>query len=117
MSLNTVYERDLLYPTDNISDPGSIHVEILNPTKAGRMPVVIDCKTTHSPVKNISSIIRVMQSDIFDRILVDIKKNVDLYIKTVSFEDLKNQYGDAAYLKVVFDGEHVLYEGVNEAKV
>lgn len=116
MSLNAVYERDLLYPTDNISDPGSIHVEILNPTKAGRMPVVIECKTAHSPIKNINAIIRVMQSDIFDRILVDIKKNVDLYIRTHSFEDLQSQYAGAAFVKVFFEGEQIRYEGTEQVQ-
>ena len=38
MEMSVVYERDLLYPTDNVNDPGCIHVEVLSPNKSGKMP-------------------------------------------------------------------------------
>lgn len=112
MEKNTVYERDLLYPTDSINDPGCIHVEVLNPNKSGKMPIVIESKTNHSPIKYINAIIRIMQIDIFDRIHIEVKDSADLFIKTS--QDMKKDYGDKPYIKVVFDGEKAQYMGIEE---
>jgi hypothetical protein len=115
MSMSSVYERDLLYPTENIAEPGSIHVEILNPNKVSKMPVILESRTAHSPLKHMDYIIRVMQTEIFDRILVDIKKNVNLYIKTN--EDLKKEFKGKNYLQVVFSGDKIEYTGVDELEI
>lgn len=112
MSANPVFERDLLYPTESVNEPGSIHVIVLNPNKNGKMPVIIENKTTHSPVKYLDSIIRIMQSDIFDRILVNIKNNVELYI--TSNDELSSITGGKKYLLVTFAGDRNEYKGVNE---
>ncbi len=80
MSAEALFEKDMLYPTDNSIEPGCIHIRIMGPDSRSRLPVLILAKSGHSPVKYIDSIIRLMQTDIFDRIFVDIKKNVDIYI-------------------------------------
>lgn len=106
-----VYERDLLYPTDNMFEPGSIHVEMLQPNKKGSMPVLIESRTAHSPKKYIDSIIRIMQSDIFDRIHIDVKHNLNLYIKT---NDVIRQEEDCKeYILVVFHGDKIEFKGVD----
>lgn len=81
MMTDVLFEKDMLYPTDNSIEPGCIHIRVLSPDNSNKLPVLIEDKSNHSPMKYIDSIIRLMQTDIFDRILVDIKKNVDLYIK------------------------------------
>jgi hypothetical protein len=80
MSTEVLFEKDMLYPTDNSIEPGCIHIRILSPDNRSRLPVLIQAKSNHSPIKYIDSIVRLMQTDIFDRILVDIRKNVELYI-------------------------------------
>ena len=112
MNKNAMFEKDLLYPTANISEPGSIHVEILNPNKNGRMPVVIESKTSHSPVEYITSIMQIIQGDIFDRIHVDVKANVQMYLKLD--DEIKSQYGDKKYLMVVFDGERIDFKAIDD---
>ena len=107
-----MYERDLLYPTESINEPGSIHVEVLNPNKKGKMPVVIESKTSQSPVKYIDSIIRIMQSDIFDRILINIKNSIELYI--VSNDDISSVSGGKKYIYAIFSGDKIEYKGVDE---
>lgn len=81
MSTEVLFEKDMLYPTDNSIEPGCIHIRILSPDNRSRLPVLIQAKSSHSPIRYIDSIIRLMQTDIFDRIFVDIRKNVELYIK------------------------------------
>lgn len=108
---NIMFEKDLLYPTANVSEPGGIHVEIVNPNKKGRMPVIVESKTSHSPVEYINAIITIIQSDIFDRINVDVRKNVDLYIRLA--EELKPKYGNKNYLLVVFNWEKIEYKGMD----
>ena len=114
MSDSVLYSRDLLYLTDKIYEPGSVHIEVLSPTEKGKMPVVIEGKTPHSPVKYLESIIRVMQTDIFDRIHIDVKSNVSLYVSVKNNEELKKLSGGKPYIKVIFDDDRVTYEGVPE---
>lgn len=112
MENSIVYERDLLYPTDNVNDPGCIHVEVLNPNKAGKMPILIESKTTHSPVKYINSIIRIMQMDIFDRIHIEVKDSARLYIKANA--ELMKEYGNKNYIKIIVSGDKFEYLGIDE---
>ena len=112
MEKNTVYERDLLYPTDNVNDPGCIHVEVLNPNKLGKMPILIESKTSHSPVKYINSIIRIMQIDIFDRIHIEVKDSARLFIKTN--DELMKEYDNKKFVKIVVHGDKFEYIGIDE---
>ena len=112
MSKSVVFERDLLYPTGNLSEPGSIHIEVLGPNKKSKMPIVIESKTAHSPVDYINSIIGIMQGDIFDRININVKANADLYIK--SSAELKQRFGEHNYIKIVFEGNNINYCAVDD---
>ncbi len=98
-----LFERDLLFPTDNILDPGILHARILNPNNS-KMPVVVETKSSHSAAENISSVLDVLQKDIFDRINIRIYDNTQVYI--LLNEADKELYGDVRYLKVVFKGIH-----------
>jgi len=115
MDKKVLYSRDMLYPTENLYEPGSVHVDVLSPDKSARLSVIVESKTEHSLVKNIDSIVRIMQNDIFDRILVNIKSNVSLYLKTN--EELKKDYGGKEYLKVIFNGETIDFEPVEEFEI
>lgn len=112
MQDNVMYERDLLYPTDSIFEPGCIRIVVKGPNSNAAIPIIIECKTSHSPIKYINSIVQIMQSDIFDRIYINLKKNANLYIKTP--EGLKKEYNDSTYLLVRFDEDRINYVGVNE---
>lgn len=112
MEKSIVYERDLLYPTDNVNDPGCIHIEVLNPNKSGKMPILIESKTPHSPVKHINSIIRIMQMDIFDRIHIEVKNSARLYIK--ASDELMKEYENKKFIKIIVDGDKFEYIGIDE---
>ncbi|MGI6669591.1 MAG: hypothetical protein ACOX4M_09555 [Acetivibrionales bacterium] len=111
MNFEVLYERDMLYPTDNSIEPGSIHIKILSPDSNAKIPVIIESKTSHSPLEHIDSIIRIMQSDIFDRIFINIRKNVDIYIK--ADENMEAVSGGRSHVKVCFAGDQIAYEGVD----
>lgn len=98
-----LFERDLLYPTDNILDPGILHIRILNPNNS-KMPVVVEPKSNHSAVNNIVSVIEVLQKDIFDRINIRVYDNTLIYIQLTDAD--REVHGDFRYLKVVFKGIH-----------
>lgn len=102
MISEVLFERDILYPTGNINEPGSIHIQMLNPNKDLKIPVVIESKTSHWPVLYLDSIERIIQSDIFDRIFVDIRKNVVLYFK--AGQEFKDQSCGREYVKVQHNG-------------
>lgn len=114
MTGSALYSRDLLYITDNIYEPGSVHIEILSPSAKGKMHVLIESKTSHSPIKYMDSIIGIMQTDIFDRIHIDVKSNLSLYISVKDDEELKKQSGGNPYIKVIFNGDDISYKGVPE---
>lgn len=112
METAVVYERDMLYPTENVNDPGCIHIEVLSPNTSGKMPIVIENRTMHSPVKYISSIIRTMQIDIFDRIHIEIKDSAKLYIK--ANDELKKEYQNKKYIKVIVNNDKFEFAGIDE---
>ena len=112
MEMTVLYERDLLYPTDNVNDPGCIHIEVLSPSKTGKMPILIESKTTHSPIKYINSIIRIMQMDIFDRIHIEVKDSAKLFIK--SNDELKKDFQNKNYIKVIVNNDKFEYIGIDE---
>ncbi|HEX2924863.1 MAG TPA: hypothetical protein VHP38_01160 [Ruminiclostridium sp.] len=107
--MNTLlFERDLLYPTQNIIDPGILHVKLLSPTNS-RIPVIIEPKSMHSAVANISTILDVMQKEIFDRINIKLSENTLVYLRLNELD--KPNYGDSECLQVVFkEGKDVTYE-------
>jgi hypothetical protein len=107
-----LFERDLLYPTSNIFDPGIIHVKILNPTNAS-MPVIVEPKSSHSTAEDIGAIIDTMQKDIFDRINIKVDKNTTVYILINDIDSQK--YKDGKYLKVIFESAGKFrFETINE---
>lgn len=109
MNTEVLFEKDMLYPTDNCIEPGCIHIRVLSPNNDARIPVIIEDKSNHSPLKFIDSIVRLMQTDIFDRILVDIKKSVDIYIKS---EQQASEPGKSSYIRVYLTGDKVGSEPV-----
>lgn len=111
MNSDILFERDILYPTDSSIEPGSINIKVYSPDNNAKIPIVIESKTRHSPLKYMDTIMRIMQSDIFDRIFIDIRKNVDIYIK--ANDEIAAQYGNHSHVKLRFSGEHVEIEGVN----
>jgi len=110
-----VYQRDLLYPIDNENELGSIHLEVLGVGKNGKVQVIVEHKSNHSPVKYIDSIISTMQKDVFNRLDVNVSEGVDIYFLTD--EELKKLYGDKTYIKVLMDGSSISFEAVDEIKM
>ncbi len=111
MSTSILFERDILYPTDYSNNPGSVHIKVYSPDQNIKIPVVIEAKNSHSPLEHIDSIVRIMQSDIFDRIFIDIRKNVDIYIESTA--ETAAEYGNHSHIKLRFFGDGVEYEGVD----
>lgn len=111
MQSEILFERDILYPTDNNNDPGSIHIQVYSPDDNVKIPVVIECKTNHSPIRYIDTILRIMQSDIFDRIVIDIRKNINLFIKNTGFES--NEFASYNHVQVNFMEGGIEYTGIN----
>lgn len=112
MNTDVLFERDMLYPTDNYNEPGSVHIRVFKPNSNTRIPVTIESKTSHSTLKYIDSILRIMQGDIFDRIFIDVKKTIDLYIK--ASPEPVSEFAGKAYISVSFDGEKPVFKGVDK---
>lgn len=111
MNSSALFERDMLYPTGNLNEPGSIHVQVLNPNSDAKIPVIIEGKTSHSPLEYIDVIVRIMQTEIFDRIFIDIKKNVNIYI---SNENMKIAEAEGkSFLMVIYELNGFSYKGTD----
>lgn len=81
MHKRAMFERDILYPTQKIFEPGSVHVTVYQPDNTGIIPIVIEAKTEHNPTEYIQEILSILQTDIFDRIRINIKTNGLFYFK------------------------------------
>jgi len=107
-----LFERDILYPTDNRNEPGSVHIQVANPNRSARIPVIIESKSGHSPVKYLDSILRIMQSDVFDRIFIDVRKTLELYIKVTP--EMSKEYGGKAYVHITFADIGTVFTGADK---
>ena len=114
MSTNALFERDMLYPTENLNEPGSVHIMVLNPNNNARIPVIVESKSIHSPLKYMDSIARIMQSEIFDRIFVDIKKNVAIYI--TANNQLATEASGKPYVRVQYGTNGFEYSGADKVE-
>lgn len=81
MKKQAMFERDILYPTQEPFEPGSAHIAVYAPKNSGSIPILIEAKTRHNTLDYIPDIIGILQTDIFDRIRIDIKKYGLLFFK------------------------------------
>lgn len=88
-----MFERDLLYPTKSLIEPGSVHVSVLNPDILGRLPIMIVPKTVHDPLDYIDILIDIIQTDIFDRTRINIRDQGIFFFKVEENE----------YIKLIFE--------------
>jgi len=93
---NAIFESDILYPTDNLLEPGSIHISVLKPQTDGRLPFFITPKSDHNPADYFDTIVDILQADIFDRICIDIRNYGVFFVET----------GESNYIKLIYrDGK------------
>ncbi len=106
-----LFERDLLYPTQNVIDPGILHVKLLSPTNS-RIPVIIESKSVHSAVDNIKTIVDILQKEIFDRINIKIFENTLVYLKLNELDKLN--YGGVECMQVILkDDDGIIYKPID----
>lgn len=99
-----IFDRDLLYPTGNLLDPGSVHVAIMKPDDYGKLPVFITVKSGHNPLDHIETLVAIIQADIFDRTRINIKNQGIFFFAQANDE----------YTRVVYqDGEQVTEKVMN----
>ncbi|NLV35933.1 MAG: hypothetical protein GXY17_04570 [Clostridiaceae bacterium] len=111
MDKELLVERDILYSTDNSFELGCVNVKIFGPNNNNKIPLVIEEKTTNSPLKHIATITKIIQSDIFGRISIDIKKDCDVYIRVN--EEMSKEFGNHSYVRVSWIDENISAEGVD----
>lgn len=115
MTNKIVYQRDLLYPIENETELGTMHLDVLGVGKNGKIQVVVENKSKHNPLKYIDSIISTMQRDVFDRLDVKVTEGIDLYF--LADEEMKEQYGDKTYIKVLLKDANPAFEAVDEINI
>jgi len=96
-----LFEKDILYKTDTQKDPGSVRVRIYPPNIAGSVPLLVEQKSAHDPLEYVGSIVDMIQSDIFDRMQINVKKQGILYFKKIK---------EAGFYRLKFSGERYLTE-------
>jgi hypothetical protein len=102
MSREVLFERDLLYPTENLNEPGSVHIKVFSPNSNATIPVLVEGKSNHAPLKYIDVIANIMQIDIFDRIQINVRKSLVIYIPADG-HFTKVQYVNDSYVSTETD--------------
>lgn len=74
-----IFERDILFPTRNPMEPGSVNVAVYPPENTGDLPIVVQAKTDHNLKDYVTEIVDILQTEIFDRIKMDIKSKGIIY--------------------------------------
>jgi len=105
------YNVDLLFPTKDNEQPGTMHVKVMSPRAKTRLTIVIEVDQ-HAPImENITSIISYMQKDIFNRINTDAKSETTIFLDAKSHQD---EFPDCEYVRLIYDGSEYGYEKVEE---
>lgn len=102
-----IFNRDLLYPTDNLSDPGSVHIAVMCPDANGKLPVFISAKSRHNPMDYSDTVLEIIQSDIFDKTRINIK-NQGIFFFRMS---------ENKYVRMVFKDEKQITEVVSNMEI
>jgi hypothetical protein len=110
MTSEALYTRDLLYDSGAATDPGIIHVSFLQPDSRSKLPVIIEEKTKHNPLKHIQNIIDIICAEILNRVRIDVRRDVALYLK--SNGEIKKEYG-TPYIRVYYEDNKLCFEGVD----
>jgi hypothetical protein len=111
MKLETICTRDMSFDTGEATEPGSIHINILQPDRGAKLPILVEGRTRHNLVEFIDSVIGVICVEMLDRVRIDIRKDVILYLKNADSVD--NGYG-TTYVKACYEGDGLRLEGVND---
>lgn len=102
-----IFDRDLLYPTNKVMDPGSVHVAIMKPDNHGKLPVFISAKSGHNPLDYVETLIGVIQADIFDRIRINIKEQGIFYFVLESNDLVRLIYQDGKQFTDVIKNDFI----------
>ncbi len=90
-----MFERDMLYPSNTEGEPGSVHISVYAPESDGRVPVHVHAKTEHLLKDNLEAIVNTIQTDLFDRTRMDIRRSGTIYLQDMGSEDMiRIQYAE-----------------------
>ena len=112
MKQGVAYQVDLLFNTGDNNEPGSLHVQVMSPSKEKRLSAVIEADPVVSIRNNIDAIIEVMQKDIFNRIKTDIKNELNLYF--VLSDSQKAEFNGSSIVKLLYGEAGYQFESVEE---
>ena len=99
-----IFDRDMLYPTGNNLDPGSVDVAVMSPNSQGNLPVFLSAKSNHKPMEYMDILLDIIQSEIFDRTGIDIKSQCTFFILDENDE----------YIKLVWkNGKQIIERSIN----
>ena len=73
------YSIDLLFDTGDVSAPGSLHVKVMEPNTEKCLSVVLEAGQGIVIRNHIDSIVETLQREVFSRIKVDVKKDINIY--------------------------------------
>jgi len=99
-----MFERDILFPTRNPAEPGSVNVAVYPPENSGDLPIVVKAKTNHDLSDYVSEIVDILQTEIFDRIKLDIKSKGIIYF--IPYDEI----GSAVRVKFNENGNYNIEE-------
>ena len=99
-----MFERDILFPTGNPAEPGSVNVAIYPPENTGALPVAVKAKTNHDLKDYVAEIADILQIEIFDRIKLDIKSKGIIYF--IPYDEI----GSAVRVKFNENGNYNIEE-------
>ena len=103
---------DLLFPTENIVEPGSMTVQVLAPKQANKLAAVIEVRSSTSITRYVDSIAMVLQSAVFDRIRIDVRRDINIYF--VESDAVSAEFPNAKYVKLSFSEGGPVFEDAGD---
>lgn len=73
-----IYERDLLFATDDSNEIGVVKVKLYGAKKSSKITAVIEEKSEHDPLQYVESVLHSLDVEMFKRININIIDNIDV---------------------------------------
>ena len=106
------YSVDLLFDTGVPGAPGSLHVKVMEPKTENHLSAVLEVDSGVTIRNHIDSIVKTLQRELFSRIEVDVKTDINIYFSAAG-NQLK-EFDGHQFVKLQHNDNTYSFEPVDE---
>ena len=106
------YSVDLLFDTGVPGAPGSLHVKVMEPKTENILSAVLEVDSGVAIRNHIDSIVETLQRELFSRIEVDVKNEINMYFSLA--DNQQEEFDGHRFVKLLHNENIYSFEPVDE---